>query len=90
MSPPHLLMLFAAVSHVLVGIPQGELTAMPHRVPMGQLDHVRDNLLTLASIIASSDEAVPPYTDFWKASKSSTQRIASRKVRFPVFVDALA
>jgi hypothetical protein len=90
MSPPHLLMLFAAVSHVLVGIPQGELTAMPHRVPMGQLDHVRDNLLTLASLIASSDEAVPPYTDFWKASKSSTQRIASRKVRFPVFVNALA
>lgn len=92
LSPPHLLMLFSALAYVLVGIPQGDLkpTEMPPQAPLGaNPDQVMENLLTLAAIIASEDEAPEPYTDFWKASKSSTQRIASRRVRFPVFVKAL-
>ena len=92
LSPPHLLMLFGAIAYVHVGIPKGELndTELPPRVPMGQIDQVRDNLLNLAAIIADDDEPPPPLTEFWKASKSSTHRIASRRVRFPVFVVALA
>ena len=92
LSPPHLLMLFSAVAHLLIGIPNGDMESveMPRRLPIfANLDQVRENLLTLASVIASEDEPPEPYTNFWKSSKSSTQRIASRRVRFPVFVNAL-
>jgi hypothetical protein len=92
MSPTHLLMLFSAVAHLLFGIPNGDLKAeeMPKRLPISaNLDQVIDNLQTLAFVIASVDEPPQPNTEFWKASKSSTQRIASRRVRFPVFVNAL-
>jgi Protein of unknown function DUF262 len=92
LSPPHLLMLFAALAHILIGIPMGDLkgTEMPPRRPLLPLDDARDNLLQLASVITSEDEPPEPYADFWKASKSSTQRIASRRVRFPMYVDALS
>lgn len=92
MNPPHLLMLFAALAHVLVGIPQGDLkdAEVPPRGNLSaDLDQVRENLLTLAAIIAAADEPPAPYAEFWKASKSSTQRIASRRIRFPEFVKAL-
>jgi hypothetical protein len=90
-NPPHLLMLFAALAHVLVGIPDGEMkpVPMPARGTIRNLDTARENLLNLAAIIASPEEAPAPYTDFWRASKSTTHRIASRRIRFPVYVDAL-
>jgi len=92
LNPPHLLMLFSALAHVLVGIPAGDLKEgeIPQRQAISNnLDQVRDDLQTLASVIAAEDEPPAPYTEFWKASKSSTQRIASRKTRFPLFVKAL-
>ena len=93
MRPPHFLMLFSGVAAILVDIPQGELTAKEWRHPRAiakNLDDVRDRLLMLGSIIDSDAEPEEPYAEFWRASRSSTQRIASRRVRFPFFVRALA
>jgi len=90
LSAPHFLMLFGALAHALVGIPQGELDGLPTRPAslLSNLDIARSNLALLGSVIGS-EEAVPGFEDFWSASKSSTQRIASRRVRFPEFVRAL-
>jgi hypothetical protein len=93
LSPPHLLMLFAGLAYILVGIPPGglepkEFIVLP-RSMAENLDRVRDNLRLLGAIIAGDSAPPPPYLDFWKASRSSTQRIASRRVRFPVYVRAL-
>lgn len=91
LNPPHLLMLFAALAHVLVGIPQGDLKdgELPPRVPLAHLDQARDNLLNLAVAMTSEEEPAAPYTEFWRASKSSTQRIASRRIRFPELYKAI-
>jgi hypothetical protein len=94
MSPPHFLMLFGAVASYLVGIPQGELKAEEtndgSRAMSSNLDGIRENLLFLGSIIANDNEPSHPYAEFWRASRSSTQRIASRRVRFPVYVNAIS
>lgn len=91
--PPHLLMLFSGLAYMLVGIPLGELQAgllggLPSKMH-GNLNETRDALLLLAATIDSKDEPGPPLTEFWKASKSSTQRIASRRTRFPFYARAL-
>lgn len=93
LSPPHLLMLFSALAYTLVGIPSGDLKAeelvgLPGAV-VNNLDRMRDNLLLLASLIGAEDEPDEQLADFWKASHSSTQRIASRRVRFPFYVRAV-
>src|ERR1035438_7281713 len=87
-------MLFAAIASVNVGIPQGELTqqeyAMEEKEMLPDLDIVKDNLRTLAAVLDSESQ---PTSDtlgmFWLASKSSTQRIASRRIRYPMYVKAL-
>jgi hypothetical protein len=92
LAPPHLLMLFAATAFVVVGIPDGDLKPeeLPTKLPMAtDLDTVRDNLLTLGSTILSASEPPPPLAEFWRASKATTHRIASRRIRFPFFVKAL-
>jgi hypothetical protein len=91
LSPPHFLMLFAAVAHALFGIPRGDMiNTMPEQKPevLSNIQTARDNLLKLAAIL---DSELPPddYSAFWAASRSSTQRIASREVRFPVYYQAL-
>lgn len=89
---PHFLMLFAAVAHAVVGIPRGEMgDSMPNRPTAfpENLDVAIDNLRLLASIVGS-EEVPTSHEDFWSASKSSTQRISSRIVRFPILVRALA
>jgi hypothetical protein len=88
---PHFLMLFAAVAHALVGIPEGEMIGqMPRRgnAALTDLAVVSQNLATINTIL-ESDEPDGAMKDFWKASSSSTQRIASRKIRFPVYYRAL-
>ena len=93
LNPAHLLMLFGAAAFILIGIPQGDLTDAEFDLPRKMaknLDRVRDNLLLLGTIISNDEEPAAPYADFWRASRSSTQRIASRRVRFPVYVRALA
>jgi len=93
LNPPHLLSLFSAVAFILVGIPLGDLTQdevnnLPHAI-LPDLDQARNNLIILATIIDSDDDPGEQLSAFWKASHSSTQRIASRRVRFPYYVNAL-
>lgn len=91
MQPPHFLMLFAATAHALVGIPQGALSddEFEDEIDFGDVNQIRDNLLDLADTIGL-DEEPEEQEDFWIKSKSSTQRISSRRVRYPYFVEALA
>ncbi len=87
---PHFLMLFAALAHALVGISTGELSDLPSRTKEVLADHtmVIANLQQLAAVI-DADEPLREFTTFWRASKASTQRIASRRVRFPLYYRAL-
>lgn len=92
-SPPHFLMLFAAVAHALIGIKPGDIGAeMPTRDIEGikNISLSRENLEYINSIFQS--EEAPQDKEilkFWQASKASTQRISSRKIRFPFFYKAL-
>lgn len=88
---PHFLMLFAACAHGLHGLPPGAmLDRMPER-DQGELsdaDMVKGNLSFINDIL-DSDEPPSTFRNFWMASKSSTHRISSRKIRFPVYYQAL-
>lgn len=87
--PPHLLMLFAAAAHVLFGIPRGQIDDFPPAAPLcSDMNVVADRLVELGRIITSSVEP-ESMKEFWRASRSSTQRISSRKIRFPVYYDCL-
>ncbi len=93
MSPPHLLILFSALAFIREGIPLGDLRqdevdGLPHTM-FNDLNRVRDNLLLLATTIDSDEDLDAPLAPFWKASHSSTQRIASRRIRFPYYMRAL-
>lgn len=91
LSAPHFLMLFAAVAHARHGIPGGDMgERMPARdeSALSDINNARENVLEIASVL-SSDRPVPKYEDFWTASQKSTQRISSRRIRFPVFYNAL-
>lgn len=91
MGSPHFLMMYAALTYAIHGIPVGEMGSnFPAQVEsaLSDVSIAQTNLLQLASVIAS-DVPVPGYEDFWKASKSSTQRIASRRIRFPMYYKAL-
>lgn len=88
---PHFLMLFAATAHAIFGIPPGEIDGqMPQRDgrALSDVAVARENLALLDRVI-SADEADPQFVEFWTASVSSTQRIASRRVRFLMFYRAL-
>lgn len=91
LQPPHLLMLFAAVAHSKVGIPQGALIQLPERRPMSaDLNLAADRLQELGRVIDSKEEpSVAELQPFWRASRASTQRIASRKERFRPFFQAI-
>ncbi len=91
LNAPHFLMVFAAIAHARFGIPGGEMgDDMPERQSdaLGDISIATENLRLLASII-SSEEPPMDHEEFWKASKSSTQRIASRRIRFPYYYGAL-
>lgn len=84
---PHFLMLFAAVSHGLVGIPQGQMNeAMPERGEQFFSDQgqTKENLRTIAQLVNVEIE-LPSFEDFVLASSATTQRISSRRVRFPLY-----
>ena len=89
--PAHFLMLFAAVTHCLDGVPQGALSGeeFEEDAEIGDIDSIRSHLEELAATI-ELDEEPDDLADFWGASKSSLQRIASRRIRFPHFVEALS
>lgn len=90
-SAPHFLIAYAALAAVLVGIPPGELDVADLPAPgLRATDDVMvANLYRLGELISQdeprgSDEA----RAFWRASKSTTQRISSRRIRFPMYVAA--
>jgi hypothetical protein len=93
LNPPHLLMLFSGLAYILIGIPPGDLTAAEMGARPGfakDLDLARDNLRVLGSIVDSPEVPAGPHEAFWKASRGTTQRIASRRIRFPFYVRALS
>ncbi|MFD3958337.1 MULTISPECIES: DUF262 domain-containing protein [Streptomyces] len=88
---PQALMIFAALAHAEYGLPQGDIgDDMPHGGEglNGSIDRFSSNLTFLNEVLKAEE---PPrnFERFYNASKSSTQRIASRRERFKVFCEAL-
>jgi Protein of unknown function DUF262 len=84
---PHFLMLFAAVAHGLVGIPPGQIgDPMPQRREgfFSDPGQAKENLRTIAQLLDGEVEQ-PAFADFVLASNATTQRISSRRVRFPMY-----
>lgn len=86
---PHFLMLFAAISHALIGIREGAMKGdLPCRdsSALTSLPMARSNLGILGEVLDSDEEVVneklPRFSQFKLASLRSTQRISSRSVRF--------
>ncbi|MFE7032653.1 DUF262 domain-containing protein [Streptomyces sp. NPDC057621] len=88
---PQALMIFAALAHAQYGLPTGDIgDNMPDRTKdlSGAVDRFATNLTYLNEVL--KDEEPPrKFERFYTASKSSTQRIASRRERFRVFCEAL-
>lgn len=90
---PQFLILFAAVAHALFGIPNGDLEQLPARegllsdpeMAVSNLDFL--NELLMDSIPAP--QLGPPFSEFYDESRSTTQRIRSRGVRFRMLINAL-
>lgn len=89
--PTHFLLLFAAVAHSIHGIPAGRLTGEEFRESSALLPvaDILENLSTLAEVIELEEEP-DDLEDFWASSRSSTQRISSRRVRFMYYLDAVS
>lgn len=88
---PHFLMLFAGFSHALYGIPEGDMdggTPSRDSRALSNKQIALDNLLQLASIL-DSNYPLPRFEEFWRASKASTHRISSRRVRFQTYYRSL-
>ena len=90
--PPHFLMLFAAVAHAIIGIPDGQIVGMPSRTTdaLNRLEIVSHNLGALADCLELAPDEVPTHLyEFRSAASGSTQRIAGRTVRFKTTYQAL-
>ena len=90
---PHFLMLFAAVAHALSGIPAGNMgDQMPTSNPdaLADIPNSVSNLSVLSEALEQDIAEVPNHLkDFKEASSSSTQRIRSRRIRFPMYYRSL-
>lgn len=93
---PHFLLLFAAVSHALFGIPNGQMgdryPEMPDRDEraLTNLAVARDNLRRLADVLEEPEDEVPErFYAFKLASAGTTQRIKGRSIRFVYLYKAL-
>jgi hypothetical protein len=88
---PQFIMLFAAVAHSLYSIPSGAILDMPNKKALTKPEQGREALLLIAAALEADDESVlpKPLLQFRTASRSSTQRISSRRVRFPVLYNAI-
>lgn len=88
---PHFLMLFAATAHCLFGIPSGGFGDDMLERPtdgLSNCDITKQNIAKINQIL-ESDEPEDMFMSFWIESKGSTQRIKSRKIRFPLYLKAL-
>lgn len=90
--PAHFLMLFAAVAHSVKAIPQGQLSPEHYGpsapIDMSKINDIRQSLAVLSNAITDGDPP-PELEAFATASSSSTQRISSRRIRFPYYSRAL-
>ena len=92
---PHFLMLFAAVAHALLSIPEGDMggdSPLPHRDgrELSDLSMAVQNLETLAEVLeAAENEIHLRFVLFKQASLRTTQRIRSRGIRFVKLYEAL-
>ncbi len=90
--PPHFLMLFAATAFLKDGIERGEVGKEIDEIDVTGFagkDEIISNLVYLGELISGEQDPTQELRKFVEKSSSSTQGIASRKVRFPVFVRAL-
>jgi len=89
---PQFVMLFAAVAHSLYGIPKGSLSVLPPRRKLAKNDRASLGLARLAQAIETTDEDLlsEELRKFRTASRSTTHRIASRRVRFPQIYKAIS
>lgn len=85
---PQFLMLFAAAAAVTEGIPQGQLLPEDVRTSSIDLEGARDRLSLLAEAI-EEDEPSKQFVRFRDAAIGSTQRIATRSIRFRYYRWAL-
>lgn len=85
---PHFLMLFAAAAHSRLGIPQGDLPDLPRRRNAAPIDEINAKLFDIGNVL-EADEPPAGAARFKTASTSSTQRIGSRQVRFPIYLAAV-
>ena len=92
-SPPHLLMLFAAVAHARHGVPDGQIgaSAMPLRdeTVLSDIEMAQHNLSVLADAMSDPETAPRSLLHYVDAAGGTTQRIKSRSVRFPTMYKAL-
>ena len=92
---PHFLMLFAAVAHALVSIPEGDMgdaSPLPDRdgSALSDLAMAIQNLETLAEVLETPENEVPPrFGQFRLVSSRTTHRIRSRGIRFTKLYEAL-
>lgn len=86
---PHFLMLYAAVAHCRHGIPQGDLDTLPSKGKPATAEVAQASLFEIANVLETDEPPAGAATRFKTASTSSTQRIASRQIRFPVYVAAV-
>ena len=93
---PHFLMLFAAVSHQMHGIPEGDIgDAMPPKAEGAFSDPgmVSNNLRDLISILGMTESEAQELPNnklrFWFESHRNTHRISSRRPRFMLYCEAL-
>ncbi len=88
---PQALMIFAALAHMEYGLPVGDIgDGMPEggKGMNGNIDRFTANLTYLNEVL-KAEEPPRELERFYTTSKSSTQRIASRRERFRVFCEAL-
>jgi len=81
-----LLMITAALLHHKYGLPSGQIVTMPPRRGLASRDKIISEIGGLERAFGQ-DNPMKKYRRFIEASASSTQRIASRRVRFSYFVD---
>jgi hypothetical protein len=93
---PHFMMVFAAVAHALIGIPEGDMGGEHPELPcrdllaLSDVQIALDNLMALAMVFDTPAEAVPTdLAGFKVAIAGTTQRIRSRSVRFETLYRAL-
>lgn len=85
---PQFLLLFAAFAALKSGIPEGQLGWAVSPGSRLNSEAARDRLRMLADAL-EAEEPVPPFDQFVDASKGSTQRIATRRLRFTFYEWAL-